>query len=175
MPGVEVEDGLLLPLFEPPIARDRRVVLVGQAVAGAPVVELAGGDSQPGDEPPDGDLGAPGPVRDVIDDGIADVVGNPGGGQSSPRSFFNWICSSINSATTSFFRCSLSRSAAMVRRCASSAAPALCSKAEAPFSKNSFCQAEKRVGESWSSSHRSETGTRSSRWRRRMATFSTGV
>jgi hypothetical protein len=34
---------------------------------------------------------------------------------------------------------------------------------------------EKSVGESWYASLRSETGTRSIRWRRRMATFSTGV
>ena len=51
MPGVEVEDGRLLPVLEPPIAGDQRVVLVGQAVAVAPVVELAGGDPEPGDEP----------------------------------------------------------------------------------------------------------------------------
>ena len=114
MPGVEVKDRLLLPSFEPPIAGDERVVLVGQAVAGAPVVELARGDSQPGDELLDGELGPPGPAGDVIDDGVADVMGNPGAGQSSPISFFSWICSSINSATTSFLRWSLSRSAAMV-------------------------------------------------------------
>ena len=141
MPGVEIKDCFLLPVFQPPIAGDQRVVLVGQAVAGAPVVELAGGDSQPRDEPLDGDLGALGPPGDVIDDRVADVVGNPCLGQSSPNSFFSWICSSINSATTSFLRWSFSRSAAIVRRCVASADPFLRSKAEAPFSKNSFCQA----------------------------------
>ena len=63
----------------------------------------------------DGDLGALGPVADEVDDGVAGVVGNPGPGQSSPSSFFSLICSSINSATTSFLRWSLSRRAAMVR------------------------------------------------------------
>lgn len=111
---MEVKNRLFLPVLQPPTAGDQRVVLVGQAVAGAPVVELAGGDPEPADELLDGDLGGPGPAGDVIDDGVADVVGNPGGGQSSPRSFFSWICSSINSATTSFLRWSLSRSAAMV-------------------------------------------------------------
>jgi hypothetical protein len=51
MAGVEVEDRFLLPLLQPPIAGDRRVVLVGQAVPGAPVAELSGGDSEPRDEP----------------------------------------------------------------------------------------------------------------------------
>ena len=114
MPGVEIKDGLLLPLFEPPIAGDHRVVLVGQTIAGAPVVELTGGDPEPTDELLDGDFGESRPASDVINDGVANVVGNPGGGQSSPNSFFSWICSSINSATTSFLRWSLSRSAAMV-------------------------------------------------------------
>src|SRR5512147_2459739 len=84
MPGVEIKDCFLLPVFQPPIAGDQRVVLVGQAVAGAPVVELAGGDPQPGDELADGNLGGSGPAGDVVNDGVADVVGNPGTGQSSP-------------------------------------------------------------------------------------------
>jgi hypothetical protein len=77
MPDVEVKDGFLLPILQPPIAGDQRVVLVGQTVADTPVVELAGGDSQPRDEPLDRDLRALGPPGDIIDDGIADVVGNP--------------------------------------------------------------------------------------------------
>src|ERR1700722_4642807 len=99
------------------IARHQRAVFIGQAIPDAPVVKLARGDSQPGDEPPGWDLGTLGPIGEVIDDGVAYVVGNPGAGQSSPSSFFSWICSSINSATTSFLRWSLSRSAAMVRTC----------------------------------------------------------
>src|ERR1700722_7808605 len=113
---MEVKEGFLLPVLQPPIAGYQRVVFVGEAVTGAPVVELAGGDPEPADELLDGDLGGPGPAGDVIDDGVSDVVGNPGAGQSSPSSFFSWICSSINSATTSFLRWSFSRSAAMVRR-----------------------------------------------------------
>src|SRR5262245_56990987 len=35
MPGVKVEDGVLLPALEPPVARHQRVVLVGQAKAAA--------------------------------------------------------------------------------------------------------------------------------------------
>ena len=89
--GMEVDDGRPLPRLEPPVARDQCVVLVGQPVARRPVVELAGGDPEPADEPSHGDLGASGPVADVVDDGVAGVVGNPGAGQSSPSSFFSLI------------------------------------------------------------------------------------
>src|SRR6476661_5485466 len=141
MAGVEVEDGRLLPRLEPPVAGDQCVVLVGQAVARPPAVELAGGDAEPADESPDGDLGALRPIPDEVDDRVAGVVGNPELGQSSPSSFFSLICSSINSATTSFLRWSLSRRAEMRRRFWLSGAAFLRSKATGPFSKNCFCQA----------------------------------
>jgi len=80
MPGVKVEDGLFLPGFQPPIAGDQRVVLVGQPVARTPVIELARGDSQPRDEPLNGNLRASRPLANVIDDRIANVVGDPGAG-----------------------------------------------------------------------------------------------
>src|SRR6185437_5610096 len=137
---VEFEDGRLLPRFEPPVARDQGVVLVGQAVARPPVVEFAGGDAEPADEALHGDLGAFGPVPDEVDDGVAGIVGNPDSVQSSPSSFFSLICSSINSATTSFLRWSLSRSAVMVRWRWLSGVPFLRSKAAGPFSKSCFCQ-----------------------------------
>src|SRR5579885_571258 len=140
MAGVELEDGLLLPGLEPPVAGHAGVVLVGRAVARRPVVELAGGDAQPADEPLHGDLGARGPVADEADDGVAGVVGDPGPGQRSPSSFFSLICSSINSATTSFLRWSLSRKAAMVRWRWPSDAESFRWKAAGPFSKNCFCQ-----------------------------------
>ena len=65
---MEVEDGLLLPVLQPAIAGDPAVVLVGLAVAFPPVVELAGGDAEPRDEPPGADLGLLGPAPDEIDD-----------------------------------------------------------------------------------------------------------
>jgi hypothetical protein len=71
---------------------------------------------------------------------IAEVAaGNPDSVQSSPSSFLSLICSSINSATTSFLRWSLSRSAAMVRWRWPSGVPFFRSKAAVPFSKNCFC------------------------------------
>src|SRR4051794_17486556 len=140
MAGVEVEDRRLLPRFEPPVAGDQRVVLVGQTVTRPPVVVLAGSDPEPADESSHGDLGVLGPVPDEVDDGVAGIVGNPGPGQSSPSSFFSLRCSSISSATTSFLRWSLSRRAAMVRTCWVSGVAFLRSKAAGPFSKNCFCQ-----------------------------------
>ena len=52
---------------------------------------------------------------------------------------------------------------------------ALGSKADAPFSKNSFCQRKKTVGCKPSSSQSFEMGSLSSKCRLRMATFSSGV
>jgi hypothetical protein len=91
VPSVEVDDGFFLPVLQPPIARHQGVVLVGRAVASAPVVKLARGDSQPCDESLDRNLGTAGPVANVIDDRVANVMRNPGALQSSPRSFFSWI------------------------------------------------------------------------------------
>src|SRR4029450_401441 len=49
------------------------------------------------------------------------------------------------------------------------------SKAAAPFSKKAFCHWENSVGCSLCLSHRSETGTCSTRCSRKMATFCCGV
>ena len=84
---MEVDDGLLLPILQPEVAGNPAVVLVGLAVAFPPVVELAGGDAEPADEPPDADLGLLRPAPDEIDDLVPRVVRNPDPGQSSP-SFF---------------------------------------------------------------------------------------
>ena len=103
MPSVEVEDGFLLPVFEPPVARNLAVVLVDLAVAMIPVVKLAGSQPEPAQQLSGGQLGALGPVVQVVDDLVAGVVGNPGSVQSSPSSFFSLTCSSMSSTMTSFF------------------------------------------------------------------------
>jgi hypothetical protein len=74
---VEVEDGLLLLVVQPVVARDPGVVLVGLAVAVLPGVPLGGGDAEPRQEAGDGDAGLVGPAVDEIDDLVAGVVGNP--------------------------------------------------------------------------------------------------
>ena len=52
-------------------------MLVGFAVALAPLVKLAGAYSQPFDEPPDADLGAIRPAPDEIYDLVPRIMRNP--------------------------------------------------------------------------------------------------
>src|SRR5260221_7882720 len=78
-------------------------VLVHLAVAIPPVVELAGGDIEPPDEPPGADLGLLRPAPDEIHDLVPCIMRNPDPGQSSPIVFFGATCSAINSARTSSF------------------------------------------------------------------------
>ncbi len=87
--GVEVEDRLLLPALEPPIAREPGVMPVGRPEACLPREELAETDAEPTDEPPQGDLGPGRPTLDERDDLVARREGNPDSIQSSPSSFFS--------------------------------------------------------------------------------------
>ena len=138
----EGTDGLLFRVGKPVVAWHPGVVFVDLAEAVLPVVELAGADADPGEEAAGGDVGLVGPGTDEIDDLVAGVVGNPAAGQGSPSSFFSWTCSSMSSPRTSFLRWSLASSCWILLSLASSTALALrpLSKAECPFSKNSFCQ-----------------------------------
>jgi hypothetical protein len=86
---MEVDDGLLLPVFQPPVPGNLAVVLVDFAVPLPPLVELALGDAQPTDQPLGRDLGARGPMVDVVDNGVTGIVGDPGAVQSPPSSFFS--------------------------------------------------------------------------------------
>src|SRR5258707_3237739 len=101
---MEPDDGLLLPLLQPEVAGNPAVVLVHLAIAVPPVVELAGGDIEPPDEPPGADLGLLRPAPDEIHDLVPCIMRNPDPGQSSPSVFFSATCSAINSASTSSFR-----------------------------------------------------------------------
>ncbi len=74
---VIIEDRLFLPLFEPPVAWDLAVVLVGLAVATFPIMELARAEPQPAQQTFGGQFRALRPVVDVVDDFVARVVGNP--------------------------------------------------------------------------------------------------
>src|SRR5205807_10046694 len=100
---MEADDGLLLPILQPEIAGNPAVVLVHLAVAFPPVVELAGSDVEPPDEPPGADLGLLRPAPDEIHDLVPRIMWNPDSGQSSPSVFFSATCSAINSARTSSF------------------------------------------------------------------------
>lgn len=75
--GLEVEDRLLFPIFEPVIAWDFCVVLVHLAVPLLPGLKLTGGNTEPADQGLGRQFGFVGPVVDVIDDLVADIVGRP--------------------------------------------------------------------------------------------------
>jgi hypothetical protein len=99
---MEPDDGLLLPILQPEIGGNPAVVLVHLAVAFPPVVELAGCDIEPPDEPPGADLGLLRPAPDEVNDLIPRIVRNPDPGQGSPSVFFSATYSAINSARTSY-------------------------------------------------------------------------
>src|SRR6516162_7032685 len=99
---MEADDGLLLPIFQPEVAGNPAVVLVHLSIAFPPVVELAGGDVEPLDEPPGADVGLLRPAPDEIHDLIPRIVRDPGPGQSSPMPFFSATCSAMSSARTVF-------------------------------------------------------------------------
>src|SRR5215469_12403168 len=137
---MKADDGLLLPILQPEVAGNPAVVLVHLPVAFPPVVELASGDVEPPNEPPRADLGLLRPAPDEIHDLIPRIVRNPGSGQSSPMSFFNATCSAISSARTSSFVWIFFCRYAIRSWSAEWLDGRFCSKAAAPFSKNSFCQ-----------------------------------
>lgn len=74
---VEVNNGLLLPRFEPPIARDLAVVLAGFTVAFVPGVVLAAGQLQPEQQLLHRSGGPNRPVLQVVDNRVAGIMGNP--------------------------------------------------------------------------------------------------
>ena len=165
-------DRLLLPVLEPVVAGDLAVVLVGFAVALLPVVELALGDAS---QPTNRRTGI-----SVRSDQLAT--------KSTTSSRISWGTQSPFRAPQALFLAdvllhefgddlvlatSFSRRRDRAWCSALGAAWFLRSKAAAPFSKNCFCRVESG-GCSPCSSHRSEMGTLSIRWRLRMATFSSG-
>src|SRR5262245_61989940 len=121
MTGMIVDDRLLLPVFQPPVAGNTGVVPVDLSVPLAPLVELALRDAQPGDQPLGRDLGRLRPAADEVDDGVAGAVRDPAPAQGSPSAFFTRMCSSISSETTLSLRRSLAARAAIRRSLASSA------------------------------------------------------
>ena len=80
MPVVEVDDGLLLPILQPEIPRDGSIMLVRFTVALDPCVKLASCNRQPGNETMQGDFRLLAPLPDKINNGVADVMGNPAAG-----------------------------------------------------------------------------------------------
>jgi hypothetical protein len=58
---IKTDDGLPFPFFQPEVARDGRIMLVGFAVPVDPSVKLALADRKPADEPFDRNAGFPVP------------------------------------------------------------------------------------------------------------------
>lgn len=104
---MEVENGLLLPIFQPPVAWNLAVVLVDFAVTFFPVVIFAGFQPSPIQKLFTGKFCSFRPVFEVIDDRVTNIVGDPDAFQRSPLAFFALTFSSINSAMTSFLIASL--------------------------------------------------------------------
>jgi len=75
---MKVDNGLFLPVFEPEVAGNQGVVLIGLAVTALPIVILAGANAQPGDKMRHSDAGAPGPALDEVNNRITDIMGYPG-------------------------------------------------------------------------------------------------
>src|ERR1035438_8281079 len=96
-----IDDGLLLPLFQPEITGDPAVVFVRLAIPLAPAVELAARDAEPLHDTSGADPGLFRPASDEIHDLVPHIVRCPDPHQISPRLFFKAMCSAINSATTS--------------------------------------------------------------------------
>jgi hypothetical protein len=73
----EGPDAFFFVVGEPVVAWHQGVVFVDLAEAFLPVVELAGGQADPGEEATSRDTGLVAPVTDEVNDGVAGVVGNP--------------------------------------------------------------------------------------------------
>jgi hypothetical protein len=75
--AVVVDDRPLLPVFEPVVARDPAVMFVDLTIPLSPLVVRPLGHAHPGEDLFGRRLGLVGPVADVIDHGVARLVGNP--------------------------------------------------------------------------------------------------
>jgi len=77
---IKSDDGLPFPVFQPEIARDGRVMLIGFAIPVDPSVKFALADRQPADEPLDRDAGLPVPCPGKVNNGVSRIMGNPDAG-----------------------------------------------------------------------------------------------
>src|SRR5438874_1873369 len=142
-------------------------MLVGLAVALAPVVKLAHAQLQPPQQSLDRKASLLGPASDEVHHRIADIRLDPAAVQSSPSSFFNATCSAINSArTSSFCRIFFSSFSMCCCSCFRSGERLPC-RANAAFRNNCSCQRWNILGANCASSQIFETVTFSIRWLRK--------
>ncbi len=93
---LKIQDRLLFPVGKPEITGSPAVVPVGLAAALGPIVILARAQFQPMQQALDGEAGFLHPLTNEVHDRIADIRLHPATVQSSPRSFFNAMCSAIS-------------------------------------------------------------------------------
>ena len=84
---VKADDGLFLPVGQPPVAWYPAVMFIDLAITASPVIELALRDADPAHQLLRGQFRSLFPVANVVDDLIASIVGNPTSCQSSPSTF----------------------------------------------------------------------------------------
>ena len=75
-----IDDRLFFPQLQPEVAGNPAVVLVDAPVALPPVIEFAGGHTQPRNESPDADLGLLRPAPDEIHHLVPHVMRHPTAG-----------------------------------------------------------------------------------------------
>ena len=103
---VKFDDGLFFPFIEPMVAGDPAIVLIDSAIVTSPAREGGRPESDPLQEFLGRDAGFGGPFSHVVNDFVANLMGNPVAFQGSPLAFFSCTCSCSSSAMTSFFCCS---------------------------------------------------------------------
>jgi len=77
---IETDDCLPFPFFQPEIAGNRSVMLVGLAISIDPCVKFALADGEPVHEPLHRDIGLSGPGSGEVNDGVSRIMGNPDAG-----------------------------------------------------------------------------------------------
>jgi hypothetical protein len=76
----ELYNGLSLPLFQPKITGNRRIMFVNLSVPIYPCIKLALADLKPLDKAIEGNIGLLIPVQGEINYGVACIMGNPDAG-----------------------------------------------------------------------------------------------
>lgn len=77
---IKSDDGLPLPVFQPEIAGNGGVMLVGFAIPIDPGVKFALADREPADEPLDRNAGFTVPDPGKVNNGVSSIMGNPDAG-----------------------------------------------------------------------------------------------
>ena len=83
------DDGLPFPRFKPEVTWDQSIMFIDFAVTQGPCIKLALRHGQPGYDAFQRHFRFLAPLLAEVNNGVADIMGNPTAIQSSPSSFFN--------------------------------------------------------------------------------------